>query len=89
MHRGGLLLVGCQRIQISDMEEKVMLFTPEEKREFRWDMNMVCKIMTKWAKKVDECTILGVPGQIEDENEHFELETGQVEYDAEQCARNK
>ena len=66
-----------------------MLLTPEEKREFHWDMNMVCQIMTKWAKKIDRCTTLGVPEQNQDDIEHFELETGQVEYDAEQCARNK
>ena len=67
-----------------------MLLTPEEKREFQWDMNMAGKIITKWAKKIDGCTTLGIPGQFPDEDGRCDQpEIEHVGYDAEQCARNK
>lgn len=52
-------------------------------------LHKVSAVLTKIEKMLNsEMTILGVPGQFPDEDE-FELESGQVEYDEEQCARNK
>ena len=87
MHRGGLLLVGRQRLQISDMEEKVMLMTMKEVMKVRRCLREASAALTEIEKMLNnEMTILGVPEIREDD---FEMETGQVEYDAEQCARNK
>ena len=53
-------------------------------------MNMAGKIMTKWAKKIDGCTTLGIPGQFPDEDGRCDQpEIEHVGYDDEQCARNK
>ena len=87
MHRGGLLLVCRQRLQISDMEEKVMLMTMKELMKVRRCLREASEALTEIEKMLNnEMTILGVPEIREDD---FELEGGQVEYDLEQCARNK
>ena len=87
MHRGGLLLVCRQRLQISDMEEKVMLMTMKEIMKVRRCLREASEALTEIEKMLNnEMTILGVPEIREDD---FELEGGQVEYDLEQCARNK
>ena len=87
MHRGGLLLVCRQRLQISDMEEKVMLMTMKEIMKVRKCLREASAALTEIEKMLNnEMTILGVP-EIRDDD--FELEGGQVEYDLEQCARNK
>lgn len=65
-----------------------MLLTEKEIRKLRRMIRNISKELTELEKMLDsEMTILGVPGGSTEED--FELETGQVEYDAEQCARNK
>ena len=65
-----------------------MLLTEKEIRKLRRMIRNISKELTELEKMLDsEMTILGVPGGATEED--FELETGQVEYDAEQCARNK
>ena len=83
MRRGGLLLVGRQRLFIFDVEEKVMLITPEEKRKIQRNLLRITEAMTEIEKILIDATILGIPDSAEDpEIEH-------VGYDEEQCARNK
>ena len=83
MRRGGLLLVGRQRLFIFDVEEKVMLITPEEKRKIQRNLLRIAEAMTEIEKILIDATILGIPDSAEDpEIEH-------VGYDEEQCARNK
>lgn len=65
-----------------------MLLTEKEIWKLRRFVRNISKELTELEKMLDsEMTILGVPGGCTEED--FELETGQVEYDAEQCARNK
>ena len=83
MRRGGLLLVGRQRLFIFDVEEKVMLITPEEKRKIQRNLLRIAEALTEIEKILIDATILGIPDSAEDpEIEH-------VGYDDEQCARNK
>ena len=83
MRSGGLLLVGRQRLFIFDVEEKVMLITPEEKRKIQRNLLRIAQALTEIEKILIDATILGIPDSAEDpEIEH-------VGYDDEQCARNK
>ena len=82
MHRGGLLSVGRQRLFIFDLEEKIMLITPEEKKKIRRNLLKIAEALTEIEKILIDATILGIPDSAEDpEIEH-------VGYDEEQCARN-
>ena len=66
-----------------------MLMTEKEILKLRKHLRNVSAELTEIERMLNnEMTILGVPGQAPDDDE-FELESGQVEYDEEQCARNK
>ena len=65
-----------------------MLLTMKEIMKVRRCLREASEALTEIEKMLNnEMTILGVPGGCQEDD--FELETGQVEYDAEQCARNK
>ena len=64
-----------------------MLLTMKEIMKVRRCLREASEALTEIEKMLNnEMTILGVPEIREDD---FELEGGQVEYDLEQCARNK
>ena len=74
-----------------EMREQICTIAETLGKQTRKMTEQFCKIaaaLTELEKMLNnEMTILGVPGGCQEDD--FELETGQVEYDAEQCARNK
>ena len=75
--------MGRQRLFIFDLEEKIMLITPEEKKKIRRNLLKIAEELTEIEKILIDATILGIPDSAEDpEIEH-------VGYDEEQCDRNK